>query len=319
MVSGPDDDLADLDNPVPGRRRIRRWRRIAVWTVAVLALLLVGGTAGLGWYVSVLNLEPHHARSAPSDVALGVGGTGEAPTVVLTESRATLRPGVHALSWSGGAAMVGDVVARSPGRVERPLLRGAAPPTGTAVGVAWNYPEDPRSLLDLTIREISVPTELGPAPAWYIPGSGPAASTWVISVHGQNGTLASTMDGIPTMHRLGLSVLTISYRNDVAAPRSPDGLIHLGESEWRDVDAAIRTARGMGAQRIVLDGSSMGGSIVGQTLVHSPQAHLVDAVVLDAPGLDYELTGRAALSRVGAPEFLVAPIGLIMQWRLGFA
>ncbi len=130
-----------------------------------------------------------------------------------------------------------------------------------------------------------MPTELGPAPAWFVPADGPASSTWVIAVHGQHGDPSTAMTGVPAMHQLGLPVLAISYRNDVGAPASPDGLLHLGQTEWRDVDAAITHARKKGAQRVVLDGSSMGGAAVLQTLKHSAQADAVASVVLDAPKL----------------------------------
>ena len=40
---------------------------------------------------------------------------------------------------------------------------------------------------------------------------------------------------------------------------------------------------------------------------------------MDAPGLDYELTGRAAAERMGAPSFLAWPVGQIIEWRLGFS
>ena len=122
-------------------------------------------------------------------------------------------------------------------------------------------------------------TELGPAPAWYVPASG---STWVIAVHGQNAR-RNAMVAIPIFHRLGLPVLAITYRNDEGAPASADGLMHYGESEYRDLESAVRYAQSKGAKRVVLYGGSMGGMIVGQFLARSPLAGVVTATLLDSP------------------------------------
>ena len=46
----------------------------------------------------------------------------------------------------------------------------------------------------------------------------------------------------PAMRRLGLTSMLISYRDDDGVAESPDGLHHLGMTEWRDLEAAARYA-----------------------------------------------------------------------------
>lgn len=123
---------------------------------------------------------------------------------------------------------------------------------------------------------------------------------------------------MPVLHHAGLSVLDITYRNDIGAPRSSDGLMHLGESEWRDLDAALRAAYSMGAKHIVLYGGSMGGAIVLQFLANSPLADRVSAVLLEAPMLSVP----RMIDNLGHVHHMPAPLTWtalkLTNWRLGF-
>ncbi|MCK2218304.1 hypothetical protein MF672_031605 [Actinomadura sp. ATCC 31491] len=128
-----------------------------------------------------------------------------------------------------------------------------------------------------------------------MPGKG---ATWVVAVHGRNGRRKAELKILPVVHRLALPFLDISYRNDEGAPPSPDGLLHLGDLEWRDLEAALRQAQSMGARRFVLYGTSMGGQVIGQFLGRSP-AGLVGQVIMDAPMIDVRTT---AAPRPAAPS-----------------
>jgi hypothetical protein len=120
-------------------------------------------------------------------------------------------------------------------------------------------------------------------------------------VHGLNATRLEPLRAVPAVHGLGLPVLDITYRNDVGAPRSPDGLAHLGASEWRDLDSAVGLARGMGARHVVLYGWSMGAQVIARFLARSAAAHLVSGV-LDSPVLNIPATVgyQAAEGGIGA-------------------
>ncbi|XVV04576.1 alpha/beta hydrolase family protein [Actinosynnema sp. CA-248983] len=292
----------------PNVRRRRRWRFAAVVFV-VLLLLVTGGLVGVGWYYSGQLLEPDQARPGYPDTVTGVGDG----TVSLAESRVSALPGTWGLVWPDGAAKVGKVTGRSDGAVTREL-EGSAPPVGTKVRVetaVWT--SDPRSAHGLHYRDVNVRTELGDAPAWLVPGT---SSTWVIAVHGRGGSRAEALRVVPALHEAGLPVLAVTYRNDVGAPASPDGLFHLGDTEWRDVEAAVRYATEHGARDVVLYGWSMGGAIVGQFLGRSGEADEVVAVVLDAPVTNWTRTLELQSRNRGVPTQLVPIAELVSDWRV---
>ncbi|WP_067140885.1 alpha/beta hydrolase family protein [Microtetraspora malaysiensis] len=283
----------------------RKWWIGATVTVALLA----GGTGYGAWYGSQQAIGVVHYGSDNTNVLAGRPGA-----VTLTETPETTRPGVYWLEWSGASTMLGEVVSRAPGLVTRQVLRGAVPSVGTPGYFTAVPPGDPQVSWGVGFTEFMVPTELGPAPAWYVPGKG---DTWVVAVHGQNGRRKAELKILPALRELDLPFLVISYRNDEGAPPSPDGLLHLGDTEWRDLEAALHAARERGARRFVLYGTSMGGTVIGQFLRESSLAGTVDRVVLDAPMSDLVTTAEQGARRVNFPGFLGRLSSLVVEWRTG--
>jgi hypothetical protein len=148
-------------------------------------------------------------------------------------------------------------------------------------------PGDPQAAFGLAFTDGSVPTPLGPAPAWLIPPASEARSTWAIYVHGINGRREDGYRYVKLLHEAGFPLLLITYRNDAGAPATADGLHGYGVSEWPDLEAAVDFARGKGAADVLLVGDSMGGAISGQFLAHSDRAASVVAVIADSPALDF--------------------------------
>ncbi|MEV4073839.1 alpha/beta hydrolase family protein [Nonomuraea fuscirosea] len=292
-----------------GSERRPRWRRRA-WTAGVTVLLILVAAAGLGaWYGSDQGIKVVHYGTSNTRV---LAVEGDLVTLELTPE--TGKPGTYWLEWTGAFSMLGDVVSRAQDRVTRKVLRGPAPSVGTPGYFGSVPPGDPEVAWGIGHTEIMVPTELGPAPAWYVPGG---SDTWVVAVHGQNGRRKAELKILPVVHRLGLPFLAISYRNDEGAPPSPDGLLHLGDSEWRDLEAALRQARTMGARRFILYGTSMGGQIAGQFLARSPLAGLVDRVVMDAPMIDVRMTAEQGARKNHLPSFVAGLSTLVTEWRTG--
>ncbi len=289
----------------------RKIIRITATSLLVLLVLVTAALGGVGWYYSDELLEPAEALPRRyQETSLGVDGKN----VVLAESRLTTLRGTFGVVWPGGAAKVGDVAANENGRVERPLLDGTAPPEGTKVRVETNvYEGNPKTALGLVYSEVGVPSELGEMPAWLVPAAN--RDTWVITVHGRGASREEALRVLPQLHNAGLPVLLMTYRNDTGSPRSPDGLYHLGDTEWRDIEAAIRYARGQGARKVVLYGWSMGGAIIGQTLARSDLAPAVSGVVLDSPVTNWSQTLDLQASNRGVPTWLTPVAELVSGWR----
>jgi len=173
---------------------------------------------------------------------------------------------------------------------------------------------DPKSAYGMRFRTVRVDEPLGSAPAWYVRGS---STRWAIVVHAMGAPRAQGLPVLPLLRRLGFSTLVISYRNDPAAPASPDGLSHLGADEWHDLDGAAAYAQRHGAQRQVLIGYSMGGAMVCDFLRRSPRAGRVVAAVLDSPVLEWRRPLAAAAARASLPKLLIGPAEELIGWRTG--
>jgi len=283
--------------------RLRTAAAMAVTTV------LGAGLAALaaGRYVSGLALKPRW--SGPEAEPWHTVHSATAGEVTLTRSVASARPGVYGLAGDGVHAVVGEVLSNTPDSVTRRLerlQRGVLRP-GTRVRITPQlYEGDPSRALGLGHAEVEIPGELGPLPAWFIPG---ARDTWVITAHGIGATRHHPLNVMPALCGYLFPVLDLAYRNDPGAPQSPDGLAHLGDTEWRDLDAAIRYAASYGASRVILYGWSTGATMALRAAAHSPLRDRVSGLVLDSPVLDWQSTVRATAAAHGVPRPLL-PLGV---------
>lgn len=270
---------------------------------------LAAAAGGASWYyASRLTEAPADlaiAEPAPHDV---VEVLSVADDTIVLQGPDAARPGRWGIDQltenpdHDGYGQAGEVQDVTDGRVTRawlPVVDGLAPGPARLDGYAW--PPD-GAFLDPPAREITYASGVGPAPAWFVPGS---SATWVIAVHGRAADRHEAFRFVPTLARRGHPVLAISYRNDRDAPRSPDNRSHLGHTEWRDVEAAVDHAVAHGARDVVLVGYSMGGACVVQCHRNSERSHRIRALVLEAPVLDWgPVVRRAALDR-GLPRALL--------------
>jgi hypothetical protein len=297
------------------------WRgtqRRRLWLVAAGGVLLVImlGVAAAGWHFSSAVLIPNHD---PWYGPVEVEGVG-AGRIVLDRSEATERPGYYGLVWHAGHAMVGPVLDGDSDSVTRSLreVQGYLVPGVAEAGFDSSvYSGNPATARDLPFTEVAVDGELGEMPAWLVAPQRPAASaTWAIVVHGINDDPQVGLRIAPALRRAGLPSLYITYRDDLGAPSSPDGMHHQGLTEWHDLEAAARYALAHGARRLVLAGYSMGGALVGQFMQRSPLASRVSALVLDAPALDWKAILEFNAERMGYPAFAALPVKWAIDLRI---
>jgi pimeloyl-ACP methyl ester carboxylesterase len=180
---------------------------------------------------------------------------------------------------------------------------------------------DPRTARGLEFRTVAIPGELGDAPAWWVPPTATAVGTWVIGVHGRGANRADTLYVAPTIAAAGNPNLLISLRNDDRAPTAADGEYRLGETEWRDVAAAITFARRQGATGVVLYGWSMGGAVVMTALrrAAAADAAFIRGVILDSPVLDWNATLDLRADQHHLPGILRWSAKRLLEYRAGLS
>lgn len=277
----------------------------------LLILVLLAAGAAASWYFSSKVVVPEHPPW-PTNATVEALSPDK---VVLSRSKYTLRPGVYGLEWPTGHAIVEGVLSNDADTVTRRLtaLQGHLAP-GTKVDFDANvYKGNPQQALGLPFANVKVPDELGPMPAWLIPGH---SDTWALVVHGINADREDGLRIAPTLHAAGLPTLLITYRQDVGAPPSPDGHHHMGQTEWRDLQAAASYALSHGAKRLVLVGYSMGGAIVSQFMENSSLAHDVAGLILDAPALDWKTILAFNAKEMGLPSSLADPVEWAIDLRI---
>ncbi|MFE3326233.1 alpha/beta hydrolase [Streptomyces sp. NPDC059176] len=283
--------------------------RPATATAAAVTTVIGLAAAALaaGRYASDAALKVPAGRPLPGEPRLTVHATGPG-RITLTRSLASLRPGTYGLAGTAVHAVVGPVLEGVPHAADEVVRRldrvehGSLDPGSRVRLTPQLHTGTPGDALGVDYQDVEVPGELGSLPAWFVPGP---RSTWVIAVHGIGGTREHTMNLLPFLLERRLPTLALAYRGDPGAPGSPDGLGHLGDSEWRDLDAAVRFAVRSGAERVVLHGWSTGAAMALHAAANSVLRDRIAGLVLDSPVLDWETTLRALASARRTPTVLL--------------
>jgi hypothetical protein len=260
--------------------------------LAAMTGLAVTYCIGISWYFAekirseALAVEPGPAIPAYDDAQFIGLQARQAQLLAIGDQPALVKPELYGIAWQGGLGHLGASVTVSNGVVTRPLTvtSGTPPRVGQFAGLerAFFLGEVER-VLGIPMEDLSIPGPLGPLPAWYFPGRG---RTFIIGVHGQNGTRKDMLRVIDIVRNLGFPALAVTYRNDLGATRDPSGYLRYGQTEWRDIEAAVQWSLAHGAQSVILVAQSMGGGVAAAFLQHSPLAPKVARVVFDAPMLD---------------------------------
>ncbi|MFG2790717.1 alpha/beta hydrolase [Streptomyces sp. NPDC048419] len=290
-------------------------------TAAAVTVALAAGAASVaaGRFASDAALKAPPGKPLPTEPRLTVHATA-AGQIALTRDLAALRPGVYGLAGNGTHAVVGPVLGAATHSADTVVRRLERVTQGTLEAgdkvrlTPAVHTGDPRSALGLDHRDVEILGELGALPAWFVPG---VRDTWVITVHGLGATREHPMNVMEFLHRQRFPVLDLAYRGDRGAPRSPDGLNHLGETEWRDVDAAVRYAVDNGARQVVLHGWSTGATMALRAAVRSALRERISGLILDSPVLSWPTTLRALAAARRTPGALLPLAVRAAQGRTG--
>lgn len=279
-----------------------------------VAGLLATGSSALAVYFARRVITPARQRTADQEV-LAVIRDGQARQVIFAASDDTTVEGTYGFYFDGGKghARIGRIISYSP--AERTVLREVeAVYSGDLEKARWGWwsgalHPDPAAA-GYPAEDVHIDVDRGLAPAWLVRAGG-NPRTWAIMVHGRGASRQEALRAVGPALELGLTSLLVSYRNDGVAPSADDGRYGLGSTEWRDIEAAMGYALNNGAEEIVLFGWSMGGAICLQTADLSRHRHLIRAMVLDAPVIDWVnvLAHHAQLNRIPS---LVGRYGQLM-------
>ncbi|ULH16459.1 lysophospholipase [Deinococcus sp. KNUC1210] len=286
----------------------------------------LGALLGVGWYYAdgLVHVRPVRRPVFPTFVRGQRKDRDGSTHVTLTLTPTTLRPGVMRLEWDvpdghGGRKVVygelGPILSQTKSGVTRAVRFLDAPlRLGQSVRASTIGLGNP-TVRGLPHLDVTVSGEHGPLPSWLIPGkmagktptlADAAGTDWIIVTHGYGGLRQDALRILPTFHRLGLTSLTITYRNAEGAPRTPEKVHRLSAEEWKDLEQAVEYALEHGARRVLLFGFSMGGAITLAFLRYSHMAPLVTAALLDSPALEWRslITHHAYRYKVPLPDLL---------------
>ncbi len=269
--------------------------RIVIIIGAVVVGVLVAAAGAVGWYYAgEVERQALAVDHGPPTLDLRIVRIGSGDITLETTAATDMthgdwrQPGRFRLQTASAAARVDvagildlgtDVVTRALSGVVAGLAAGEAARLDVMA-----FTGDPMEAHGLPFTEIEFPSEIGGLKAWLVDGR---ATTWAVFVHGRGVGREEGLRVLPALAALGLPTMMITYRNDVGAPRSTSGRFDYGQSEWRDLEAAVAHALEAGADDVVLVGYSMGGAISMNFLYRSALADRVRAVVLDSPMLDF--------------------------------
>ena len=301
---------------------MRRAIKVGIAVLAFVLVAIVTVSLGGAWYISNIlkedGLLPKHEEPTFDLVVSAVGdGLIALDTTADTNENGRWRlKGLFGLESPEAYNQVGAIVELDESHVVRELLPiDGDLEVGQKVRIEqYTFPEDPLVAHGILFEDSTFSSPLGEFPAWFIPGTN---RTWVIFVHGRGAERTEALRILPMIVDRGHPSLVITYRIDEGLPPSDDGYYHFGQSEWEELEGAVKYAIDNGAQDIVLVGFSMGGAVVANFLLVSPLSEIVRGAILDSPMMNFNTTVDLGGRERGLPRPLVVLSKTVASIRFG--
>lgn len=275
--------------------------------IAVVAALFVVGRSTWSFSDEIRDefLSPRPAGPEVRALAVGEG------TVTLNSTPQTARSGIFDLVWDDGRGRLGEVLEDDGDRVTRELaLTSGDLSMGTLASIDVSLFGATPADLGIEYVQVLIEGELGLHPSWQVEGAG---DTWVVFAHNRGeDARREALRMLPWFQDRGYPILVPTFRNDLGAPQTEDGLLRWGFTEWRDLEAAVVHARANGAEDVVIMAVGMGAESALMLLAESHEARFVRAVILDSPVLDVSAVERQRELDSDLP-------GFIRSWGRGLA
>tara|TARA_Y100001934_G_scaffold47490_1_gene57469 strand:- start:5242 stop:6390 length:1149 start_codon:yes stop_codon:yes gene_type:complete len=293
-------------------------RYLLVPIAGVVVLVIFGG----GWYFSsVLEEDGLRVDNDPGDFLVKITGITD-NTITLRQIKSLETEENLAISALWGITngesygQLGDLISEDDGLITREftLLEGEFRPGTDARFERTPYPHDPYLAHELDYVEVFIEAPLGDIGAWLVEVDSDA---WVILVHGRTSNRDSSLKILDDLYELNVNSLTIDYRNDEDAPPSESGYYDFGVTEWEDLEAAVQYALDDGAQEIILVGYSMGGGVVVNYQLRSPLSQHTNALILEAPMLNFGRTVDKGAQERSVPYPITAVAKTLASFRFG--
>lgn len=291
---------------------IDRLRRLPKWLVRgsiLLIVLIVVIYCGIGWYFSgkLFELAPQKVEYDQTVEAIDgnsykLKGSAFDIDGIVSGIR-TDRSSIGIFEKPTNLDKENKTSERILGKVTSEL-----PKVGDKISLQGNiWLTDPKQALGLDYQDVKYDTELGPMDAWVVPGV--KSDVWTVAVHGVGAQKNEMLRFVNPINQAGNTAMVISYRGDVDSPAPKDGRNHFGDTEWRDVESAVKYAKEHGAKTINLFGSSLGGSLTQNYLRRSADVSTsnISRVVLDSPALDWDEILKFRIKKMGYPTLIAQP------------
>jgi uncharacterized protein len=289
--------------------------------IAIIALVVLIAYFAIGWYFStkLLVLTPQKVDYDQTVIAVNdtkytfSGSAYDIDGVVggVQESK----PEVSAL-FSAPYDIQKDTKTSTRTLIDADKMNPSVDEKIALQGNIWTT--DPKQALGLDYQTITYESpSIGTLDAWVVPGNN--KTTWTIAVHGIGASKQEMMRFIKPVHDTGSTMMVISYRGDTGNPKPKDGYTRLSDTEWQDLEAAVRYAKSQGATAIQLYGSSLGGSITQNYLRRSADVANtnITKVILDSPALDWGEILAFRVKKMGYPAFISKPGITVASLRAG--